>query len=117
MAIIKLDDQISAEDIEKAKEEYQTYIKITLDIKQKVILIGGEYHADAEIILQEKYNSKQKHIWGGGYNLQTQKFETNALINLRPPENESMEIIDPKIRKKFLEIVNNKLKSLNKYHG
>ena len=113
MAIIILQEKPTKENISKARKEHKEYIKITVDISQELVAIGGEYHADAEKILLDTYNSKQANIWGGGYNISTEKFETYAIINIRQdPDNQSMEIINPKIRKEFLQIVNKKLKDI-----
>lgn len=49
------------------------------------------------------------NVWGGGYNIETGQFETNALINIRQPNNPSMEIIDVQAREKFLSLVKDKL--------
>lgn len=114
MVIVVLQKSVTREDLEKAREEHKDYIKITADISQNIVAIGGEYHADAEKILLEEYGSKQKDIWGGGYNISTKKFETMAIINIRQnPENQSMEIINPEIRKKFLDTIKEKLKKLH----
>lgn len=109
MTIIIVEDRVSQEDFEKAKEDYQTYIKITVDLKRKAVALGGEYHADAEVLLLRQ-GSKQKDIWGGGLNLEEKRIETNAIVNLKPRENESVEILDPKIRKKFIKLVKKVLK-------
>lgn len=103
MAIVIVKDKLERIDFEKAKEDYQTYIKITLDLKKEIVVLGGEYHADAEKLLLDQ-GSLQKNIWGGGVNLETKQLETNAIINLRPGENDSPEILDPKKREKFLKI-------------
>ena len=112
MSLVTVAENLTKEGLTKAREHYEFYIKITADIQQKIVIIGGEYHVDAEKLLLEKYNSQQKNIWGGGYNLGTKKFETNAIINIRPGTNESMEIIDPKTRSAFLELIQSKLQGL-----
>lgn len=109
MAIIIAETKLSPEDFNKAKQDYATYIKITIDIDRKIVILGGEYHADAEKLLLEN-GSRQENIWGGGINLETKQLETGAIINLRPKENPSVEILDEKIRKKFLEIAQRILK-------
>ncbi len=109
MVIILVKNKISARDFQKAKEDYQSYVKITIDIEKKVVALGGEYHADAEKLLLEQ-GSKQEAIWGGGLNLETRRFETNAIINLRPRRNDSTEILDPSKRKKFLLLARKILK-------
>ena len=103
MAIVVLQQGVTKKDLAKAREEHRDYIKITADIFQNIVAIGGEYHADAEKLLLER-GSRQENIWGGGVNLETGNFETNAIINLRRGNN-STEILDPEKRKEFLRIV------------
>lgn len=110
MAIIVLQDKPNKLDIKKAREDYSSYIKITVDLDQELVLIGGEYHADAEKILLKNFQSKSRNIWGGGYNISLDKFEVNAMINIR--QNDSPEILDPKIRNKFLKLVQKKLSDI-----
>lgn len=110
MAIILTKLSLSPADFEKARQDYSHYIKITIDITKEIAALGGEYHADAEKNLLDQ-GSKQEDIWGGGVNLETKQFETNAIINLRPPINNSPEILDAKIRNKFLEIAKALLKN------
>lgn len=109
MAIIVVEDKISREEVKRAREEYAEYIKITADIEQGVVAIGGEYHADAERMLREKYGSLGSNIWGGGYNITLDTFEVNAIVNIKPGENDSNDILDPGVRNRFLEIVKRKL--------
>ncbi len=109
MAIIIVFNKPTAEEFAKAKEEYKSYVKITVDLEKETIALGGEYHADVEKILLEK-GSQQKDIWGGGINLETGQLETNAIINLRGGKNDSTEILNPTIRKRFLQIAGRILK-------
>jgi len=113
MSVIILNHKLTSEDIQKARKEYDTYIKITIDLDQRLVAIGGEYHADAQEILIKEYGGK-KNIWGGGYSLLTKQFETNAMVNIHPEVNPAMEILDPKIREKFLKIAKEKLKDIEK---
>lgn len=109
MALVIVKDKVSEDDFEGAKEDYGTYIKITLDIEKRVVALGGEYHADAEQLLLAQ-GARQKDIWGGGLNLEEGRIETNAIINLRPRQNQSTEILDGEVRKEFIEIVKKVLK-------
>lgn len=109
MAIVVIKDRLLKKEFERAKEDYQTYIKVTIDLKRKVVALGGEYHADTERLLLED-GSEQKDIWGGGINLEEKRIETNAIINLRPRQNKSAEILDPETREKFVKIVKRVLK-------
>lgn len=111
MAIVVV-EELSKNDVLKAREEYSEYIKITADIARKIVAIGGEYHADAEEILIKDFKCKSVDIWGGGYNVKLKKFEANAVLNIKPQINDSLEIISPKIRDEFLELAKDKLKNI-----
>lgn len=112
MAIVLVGNKLSRKDLKGAREEFPQYIKITADLEQEIVLIGGEYHADAEKFLIKDYSSKQKDIWGGGYNVSMNTFEVNAIINLRPITNDSTDILNPEIRKSFLELVRRRLRKI-----
>ena len=112
MSLIIVDHKLTKEDIKSAREDYSEYIKITAYLEKEVVVIGGEYHADAEKNLIEKFDSKRSDIWGGGYNITSGTFEVNAMLNLKPLINDSLEILDHKTRNLFLEIVKNKLTNI-----
>ena len=103
MGIVIVKTGVSKKDFEEAKEDYGIYIKITADIEMGSVALGGEYHADAEKILL-KGGSKQENIWGGGINLETKTFETNAIVNLRSGKNDSTEILNNDVKKRFLSL-------------
>jgi len=103
--ILEKGNILSKPDFEKAKEDYHTYIKITIDIENETIALGGEYHADAERLLLDT-GSKQENIWGGGFDVKSKKISVNAMINLRPKTNYSTDILDAKVRSRFLLAAN-----------
>lgn len=108
MSTVLVKNKITLSDLQKAKEDYGDYVKITADVELEIITIGGQWHADGEKLLTEN-GSKQKNIWGGGINLINNQVETFALINLRPKQNNnSQEILDPKTRERFIETVKQK---------
>lgn len=115
MALVIIEDRLSEEALAQAREDYRTYLKITIDLRQGIVVIGGFYHAEAEKLLLDKFASHQSDLWGGGYDLQSGRFETNAIINIRPGKNDSPEILDPEIRNKFLELAKEKLADINKF--
>jgi hypothetical protein len=113
MGVVIIDHKLTKEDIKIAREEYLDYIKITIDIEQEAVAIGGQYHADAEKVLVEKFGSKNTKTWGGGYDIPTKTFEANALLNIKSRlENNSNEILDPVVRKKFMDIAKKKLSNI-----
>lgn len=102
-----LDKPLSKEEIENIRKEFGSYVKVTADIGQELIVVGCELHADAESILFEK-GSKQDDIWGGGINLKDKIVDTTAVLNIRPRlNNDSMELLDPDKREKYVKIVKN----------
>lgn len=105
MAILLLEEKPTKEQIAKLREKFKEYIKVVADVEREIIAAGGRLHADCEKLLLEN-GSKQKDLWGGGVDLLSKKIDCTAITNIRPNQgNDSMEILDPTIRKKFFEIV------------
>jgi hypothetical protein len=105
--VVIVGDKLSKDDLEKAKQDYGDYVKVVVDIETGRMTIGGEWHADGEKLLLEK-GSKQGYVWGGGIDLYSGNIETIALINLRPESNRSQDILDSKVREKFIKLVEEK---------
>jgi hypothetical protein len=83
-------------------------VKITVDIKKRMIGIGGELHADAEALLIER-GSRSDDIWGINFYPwlpRENRIEFSALINIRPrQDNPSLEIKDQNVRASIKQIV------------
>jgi len=107
MAVVLIGGKVEKDDLKNASEEYGLYVKVTADLSSKMIAVGGEWHADGEKVLLEK-GSKRSDIWGGGINTKTGRVDFNALINLKPGINESMEILDMDKRADFEKLVKEK---------
>jgi hypothetical protein len=94
----------SKEQITEMLEVLGTYIKLAVDIELGILAGGGAMHADCEAVLLEN-GSKQESVWGADWVLSSGEVHFEALINLRPrQDNMSMEILDPGIRAKVTEI-------------
>ncbi|BDA71772.1 hypothetical protein CAL7716_059380 [Calothrix sp. PCC 7716] len=95
--------------------EFGMYIKLAVDIERRVLAGGGEMHYYCEQELLED-GSKQKDIWGAGFEVDTQKITYDSLINIRSPQNRSMEISDPiiTIRNSQFAVRNLRLENLNR---
>ena len=79
-------------------EEYQTMIKLAVDIRLRILSGGGEMHADCEQILLDN-GSEQDDVWGANWYPAEQRIEYEALINIRPSLGKhSMIIRDEDIR-------------------
>jgi len=108
MAVVKIEERVTKEDLKRAREEYGDFIKVVVDINKRVMVIGGEWHADAEKMLLDS-GSQQENIWGGSVDLTTRMIDVIALINIRPRQgNDSQEILDLKVKEKFIQIVEEK---------
>ena len=71
-------------------------VKLVVDLKREILAYDAEWHADleAELIADE---SDQKDLWGFNYYPDNDLLEYNSLINIRPMENRSADILDPVI--------------------
>jgi hypothetical protein len=93
---------------ELAKERFGDMVKAVVDIEKRLMLVGGELHADEEAELLEN-GSKQQDLWG--INIYPDKVcsemvEFDSMINLRPSQgNRSRGVDNPDVREKILEIV------------
>jgi hypothetical protein len=90
-------------------ETLGVYIKLAVDIRQGILAGGGALHADCEAVLLEE-GSQQDDIWGADWIPSTQQILYEALINIRPKQNNpSMKILDPSIRNRITEVAKNLL--------
>ena len=92
------------EQMEQMLEELKFYIKLAVDIERHILAGGGEMHYFCEQALLDD-GSYQKNIWGAGFMPVDQKITYDSLINLRPRQNRSMEILDPNIRERVAQII------------
>ena len=99
-----------AELAEIAKEEFGDVVKAVVDTEQGIMAIGGELHADEEVELTDKENSKRENTWG--INLYPKRsgddwLEFDSMINLKPHYgNCSRDVEDQEVREKIRAIVN-----------
>ena len=85
-------------------EMLDVYIKLAVDIERGILAGGGALHVDCESLLLED-GSQQENIWGADWNPRSQEVTFEALINIRPRQNNrSMDIADPTIRKRVAQI-------------
>jgi len=100
-----IEQKISKHEITKlAQETYGEMVKGVIDIKQNILALGGELHADCEAVLLER-GSRQADLWG--FNIyptknSDERIEFTSLINIRPAQgNRSIEIQDTNLRKQI----------------
>ena len=98
--------------MEEMLQTLSTYIKLAVDIQQGILAGGGVLDADCESALLED-GSKQEDIWGADWNPFSQQVTFEALINIRPRQNNpSLDILDLTIRKRVAEITHQLLRNI-----
>ncbi len=101
--LIIIRSKINSETLKRVAEDLKGYVKVVVDVKRGVLSAGGEKHVDGEQILL-KDGSKQEDLWGAGLDLETNEMDFDSMINLRPAQNTSREILDQKIRQQVESI-------------
>lgn len=92
-----------------AEEGFGDMVKAVVDVLQEIMAIGGELHADEEVMLSEQEGSKRTDTWG--INIYPEKseeewIEFDSMVNLKPAqENRSRSVESPEIREKIKNIV------------
>ena len=96
--------------VDIAKKQFGDLVKAVVDVEQGIMAIGGEMHADEEVILMEQESSKREYTWG--INLYPEKsgeelIEFDSIINIKPSYgNRSRDVGNPKTREEIKMIVN-----------
>jgi len=106
--ILIIDRKIEAAQLKQLVQAYFVdMVKYVVDIRRRVLGVGGELHADAEQLLLES-GSRQADLWGANYYPGRGPegcIEYTALINIRPSHgNRSMEVSAAEIREIIREI-------------
>ena len=93
-----------------AQSVFGDMAKGVIDVRRKVLALGGELHADAEAVLL-KDGSVQEDLWG--FNIypgrsKDDRIEYTSLINIRPKQgNLQTEVKDEGIRRQIKSVVDN----------
>ena len=99
-----LREKASQNQIREMLQEYDTMIKIVVDIRQRIVSGGGEMHADCESVLLES-GSEQDDLWGANWYPDAQRIEFESLINIRPRMgNRSIILQDENLRKQVEDV-------------
>ena len=100
--------------LQMAEEGFGDMVKGVVDVKQKIVALGGELHADAEALLLEE-DSEQSDLWG--FNIypskpKNERIEFSSFINIRPSQgNRSMEIKDEALKEQITKIIDGLIES------
>lgn len=92
-----------------AEKQFGDMVKAVVDVDQEIMAIGGELHADEEVELTEKDDSKREYTWG--INLYPEKsdaewIEFDSMINIKPfYNNRSRDIESSEIKAKIKLVI------------
>lgn len=91
-----------------AVERFGNMVKAVVDVRRRIMAIGGDLHADEEKELLER-GSGQSDLWGINIYPQEEsdnRVEFDSMINIRPRQNNrSRGVEDPQIREQIAGIV------------
>lgn len=75
--------KVNAKQVTEMLKEYESMIKIVVDIRRRILAGGGEMHSDCESMLLED-GSEQDDLWGANWYPAEQNIVFESLINIRP---------------------------------
>ncbi len=109
MTIKIIKDSISRQELQEiSRKQFGDLVKAVVDIESGVMAIGGELHADEEVLLSEG-GSNRENTWG--INIYPEKsdddwIEFDSMINIKPHYgNRSRGVENASIREKIKAIV------------
>jgi hypothetical protein len=91
-----------------ARGQFGDMVKAVVDVRRRLMAVGGELHADEEAVLLED-GSSQVDLWG--INIYPEEagedwIEYDSMINVRPSQgNRSRSVDDEGLRKAIREVV------------
>jgi hypothetical protein len=106
--ILILEAPIAAEKLrDLVQAGFGDMVKYVVDVRRRVVAIGGGLHADEEQLLLDA-GSLQEDLWGANYYPGRGAegcIEYTSLINIRPAQgNRTMEALDSAVREQIREI-------------
>jgi hypothetical protein len=78
-----LHDKSTPEQLSEMLKEYESMIKLVVDIRRRILAGGGEMHSDCESVLLDD-GSEQDDLWGANWYPAEQEIVFESLINIRP---------------------------------
>ena len=97
--------QVGKEQMADMLQTLQTYIKLAVDVRRRVIAGGGALHADCEAALLDD-GSRQADVWGADWIPESREVRFESLINIRPKQgNRKLTIEDAALRGQIEQIV------------
>jgi hypothetical protein len=101
--VVIIKSKISPDAYKSVTEDFDGYLKVVVDVRRRLLAAGGKKHVDAEQALLQD-GSRQEDLWGAGLDLATNEMDFDSLINIRPTQNASREVLDRELRQDIEEI-------------
>ena len=102
--IYLLHEKSTIKQMQEMLREYESMVKIVVDVRRKILAGGGEMHADCETVLLDNGN-EQDDLWGANWYPGEERIAFESLINIRPRlGNRGIVIQDENIRRQVEEI-------------
>jgi hypothetical protein len=99
--VLIIREPATVEQIAQMEQVFGIMIKLAVDVRRGILAGGGSLHADCEQVLLE-YGSQQEDVWGADWYPSKQEVTFEALINIRPrQQNYALEIQDPGLREQI----------------
>lgn len=113
MTIRVIQDVVSRSELAAiAEDQFGDMVKAVVDVRRRVMAVGGELHADEEAALLEE-GSRQDDLWGINLYLDEPVddwIEYDSMINVRPSQgNRSRGVDDPGTRTAIRGIVDERV--------
>jgi hypothetical protein len=111
--IYLLQEKSTVEQMQEMLREYESMVKIVVDVRRKILAGGGEMHADCETVLLE-HGSEQDDLWGANWYPGEERIAFESLINIRPRlGNRGIVIQDESIRRQVEDVTRQILGGVN----
>lgn len=101
-------EKVAPDQLTSMLDALNVYIKIAVDIEREILAGGGILHADCEAALIDD-GSDQQHIWGADWIPESQELRFEALINIRPAQNNPAMTVQDQTRRKKIETITRRL--------
>lgn len=95
---------VTSEQLEEMLQARRFYVKTVVNIQGQILAGGGEMHSDCEAVLLD-CGSRQVNLWGASWNPISGEIVYESMVNLRPRQNRSMQILDASIRDRVKQVI------------
>ncbi len=104
MSLTILTGKADPNTVKMVSEDLGGYVKVVVDVSREILAAGGKRHVEGEQALLAQ-GSRQENLWGGGVDMETGEIDFDSMINIRPAQNSSREVLDARIRAKMEKII------------